>query len=70
MSEKNFLIVNAAGRQLDLLRSEATRIAKESKGGWWIEQVDAGRRFFFEDAKAKHEFAQVCDTFGVLHRSG
>ncbi len=70
MSKENFLIVKAVGRQLDLLRGEASRLAKESKGGWWIEHVDAGKRFWFEDAKAKDEFAQICDSFGVPSRHG
>jgi len=69
MSKENFLIVKAAGRQLDLLRGEASRIAKESKGGWWIEHVDAGKRFWFEDANARDEFAVICDSFGVASRN-
>ena len=53
MAKENCLIVQAAGKQLDLLRGEASRIAKGSKIDWWIDRADAGTRFCFEDAKAK-----------------
>ncbi|OKO68105.1 hypothetical protein [Bradyrhizobium sp. AS23.2] len=62
------LTINAAGRQLDLLRGEASRLAKGSKIDWWIERVDGSTRFCFEEAKAKDEFAQVCDSFGIPSR--
>src|SRR3954454_7619258 len=51
--EKNCLIVRAAGRQLDLLRGEASRIAKGSNVDWWIDQAEVGTRFCFENTKAK-----------------
>lgn len=69
MSKENLLIVNAVGRQLDLLRAEASRVAKSSKVDWWIERVQGGSRFCFENAKAKNEFALICDNFGVPSRS-
>jgi hypothetical protein len=34
MSKANYLIVRAFGRQLDNLRSEASRLAKGSKMDW------------------------------------
>jgi len=37
MAEENCLIVHAAGKQLDLLRGEASRIARGSKVDWWID---------------------------------
>jgi hypothetical protein len=52
MTKENCLIVRVAGRQLDLLRGEASRIAKDSKMDWWIDRADVGSRFCFEDAKA------------------
>lgn len=61
--EKNCLIVRAAGRQLDLLRDEASRIAKGSNVDWWIDQAEVGTRFCFEDTKAKeHESFLVVAT--------
>ncbi|TYL88897.1 hypothetical protein FXB40_37540, partial [Bradyrhizobium rifense] len=63
MTKVNCLIVHAAGRQLDLLRGEAFRIAKENKIGWWTDRADVGTRFCFEDEKAKAAFAITCDSF-------
>jgi hypothetical protein len=68
--EKNCLIVRAAGRQLDLLRGEASRIAKGSNVDWWIDQAEVGTRFCFEDTKAKESFALACDNFGIPCQDG
>ncbi|BAR58603.1 hypothetical protein ACVIWV_006422 [Bradyrhizobium diazoefficiens] len=70
MPKGNCLIVHAAGRQLDLLRGEASRIAKGNNVDWWIDRTDVGTRFCFEDAKAKEAFASTCDNFGVRCRDG
>ena len=59
------MIVRAAGRQLDLLRGEASRIAKGKQINWWTDRVEVGTRFCFEDAKAKEAFALTCDNFGI-----
>lgn len=67
---KNCLIVRAAGRQLDLLRGEASRIAKGGNGDWWIDQAEVGTRFCFEDKKAKESFALACDNFGIPCQDG
>lgn len=68
MPQGNCLVVRAAGRQLDLLRGEASRIAKGAKVDWWIDRADVGAHFCFEDAKAKDAFALVCDSFGISCR--
>ncbi|MBR0712656.1 hypothetical protein [Bradyrhizobium liaoningense] len=68
MPNENCLIVFAAGRQLDLLRGEASRIAKEHKVEWHIDRADIGARFCFEDAKARQAFALTCDNFGISCR--
>ena len=70
MAKENCLIVHAAGKQLDLLRGEASRIAKGSKVDWSIDRADVGTRFCFEDAKAKEAFASACDSFGIPCRDG
>jgi hypothetical protein len=59
------LIVRAVGRQLDLLRGEASRLAKGSKLGWWTDRAEVGTRFCFEDKDAKNAFALVCENFGI-----
>jgi hypothetical protein len=70
MPKENCLIVRAVGRQLDLLRGEASRIAKGNKVDWWIDRADVGTRFCFEDAKAKEAFASTCDNFGIPCQDG
>jgi len=70
MTKENCLIVHVAGRQLDLLRGEASRIARDNKIDWWIDHADVGTRFCFEDAKVKETFALTCDNFGVPCRDG
>ena len=70
MPKEKFLIVHAVGRQLDQLRGEASRIAKENKVDWWIDRADVGTAFYFEDPKAKDAFALTCDDFGVPCQDG
>ena len=65
MPRDHSLIVCAAGRQLDLLRGEASRIAKGHKVDWWIDGADIGTRFCFEDTKSKEAFALACDNYGI-----
>jgi hypothetical protein len=65
MVKTNCLVVRAYGRQLNLLRAEASLIARGSKIDWWIEQADKGTRFCFEDAEAKKSFASICENFAV-----
>ncbi|WGD55653.1 hypothetical protein QA641_18290 [Bradyrhizobium sp. CB1650] len=68
MPKENCLLVFAAGKQLDLLRGEASRLAKENKVDWWIDRVEAGTRFCFEGAKARDAFALTCDNLGISCR--
>jgi hypothetical protein len=70
MPKGNCLIVVASGRQLDLLRGEASRIAKGAKADWWSDPAELGTRFCFENAKAKESFALACDSFGIPCRDG
>ncbi|SFQ28229.1 hypothetical protein SAMN05216330_12324 [Bradyrhizobium sp. Ghvi] len=70
MTDEHCLIVHAAGKQLDLLRGEASRIAKGAQTVWWTDRAQVGTRFCFEDAKAKEVFALTCDSFGIACRDG
>lgn len=67
MDKENCLIVRAAGRQLDLLRAEASRIAKGNKVDWWIDRGEVGTRFCFEDSQATKTFATACENLGVQY---
>jgi hypothetical protein len=70
MQNGNCLVVRAAGRQLDLLRREATKLAKVNKGDWWIERAEVGSRFWFQEAKATEDFARACKDFGISCERG
>lgn len=63
----NGLIVKAYGRQLDELRSAASRIARDHKFDWSVEAVDHGSRFDFEDAATKKTFAAFCKDLGLSY---
>jgi hypothetical protein len=65
MVKTHCLIVRAYGRQLNLLRAEASRIARGSKVDWWIERTDRGAHFCFGNAEAKKTFASICENFAV-----
>jgi hypothetical protein len=69
MSKENCLIVRAFGRELDNLRSEASRIAKGSKMDWWVERTDKGACICFEGLEAKTALS-ICQNFGVQHLDG
>ncbi|MEY9127629.1 hypothetical protein ABIA03_000429 [Bradyrhizobium yuanmingense] len=70
MPEENCLIVRAAGKQLDLLRGEASRIAKAANVSWWTDRAEIGTRFCFEDSKSKDSFALTCDRLGISCQDG
>jgi hypothetical protein len=67
MANSNCVLVRAAGRQLDELRSEASRIAKGKKIDWWVDRTDKGACFCFEDIGAKISFVSTCKNFGLPH---
>jgi hypothetical protein len=67
MSKTNYVIVRVYGRELDLLRNEASRIAGGNKIDWFIERDDKGTRFYFETNEAKKSFAAICANLGVRH---
>jgi hypothetical protein len=70
MNKSDCLIVRAAGRQLDELRSEASRIAKGKKVDWWVERTDKGACFCFESGEVKRRFMSFCENLGVQHHEG
>ncbi|MGY3388014.1 hypothetical protein ACVWW6_000605 [Bradyrhizobium sp. USDA 3311] len=62
------VIVRASGKQLDHLREEASRIARQSKIDWSIERGAEGAHFCFEDAESKKAFVTICEGFAIPHR--
>jgi hypothetical protein len=65
MAEGNCLIVRAAGRQLDELRSEASRIAKSKRSIGGLIAQPKERAFLL--TIAKHAFVWFCTELGVQH---
>ena len=63
------VIVRAYGRELDHLREEVSRIARESKIDRSIERGAEGAHFCFEDAEAKKAFVKICEVFAIPHRN-
>ena len=70
MPKENCLIVRAAGKQLDLFRGEASRIAQGANVGWWTGRAGVGTKFCFEDSKSKERFALTCDSLGITCQDG
>ena len=68
MDKAACLIVRAAGRQLDELRSEASRLTKGNKFDWWVERTDKGACFCFEADEVKARFISFCENLGVQHQ--
>jgi hypothetical protein len=65
MDRTNCLKVRASGRQLDLLRGEASRISRGNKVDWWVERGEEGAQFCFENADARKAFASICKNFAI-----
>jgi hypothetical protein len=59
------LIVSAAPREIDRLRAEASRIARQGEADWWVEKQDKGTHFCFGSREAKAAFAQLCESQSV-----
>ena len=61
------VIVRTHGRELDRLRGDASRIARDQKADWWVETRDEGAAFCFEDATAKNSFNAVCERDNIQY---
>lgn len=59
------LIVSASPREIDRLRAEASRIARQDKADWWVEKQDKGTHFCFASNEAKAAFTQLCEAQSV-----
>jgi hypothetical protein len=55
------VLIRAQGKQLDRLRGEANRVAREAKVDWWVEAREQGTAFCFETARAKTSFTDLCE---------
>ncbi|WP_035712371.1 MULTISPECIES: hypothetical protein [Bradyrhizobium] len=69
-SETCLIVRTPPGRQLDLLRGEASRVAKANEVNWYADRADIGTRFCFDNDRAKKAFALICDDIGISYQDG
>jgi hypothetical protein len=70
MPTESCLIVFAAGKQLDLLRGEASRIAKRNNVDWWSRSCSDRPALLLCGFEREKNFALTCDNFGISCRDG
>ena len=54
------VVVQASGKELDYLRGEAYRVARDAKTDWYAEARDLGTAFCFENAAVRTRFCAIC----------
>jgi hypothetical protein len=62
---KNSVVVKASGSQLDKLRGEASRIARDRNADWSCEAAEKGLKFWFENKESTAAFASFCEDSGL-----
>jgi hypothetical protein len=63
----NCVVVKTYGKQLDRLRGEAYRVAREAKTDWYVEPRSTGTAFCFENADARTLFSAICAKENVAY---
>ena len=54
------VVVHARGKELDYLRGEAYRVARDANTNWCAEPRDLGTAFCFENANVRTRFCAIC----------
>jgi hypothetical protein len=54
------VVVHARGKELDYLRGEAYRVARDASTDWYAEPRDLGTAFCFENANVRTWFCAIC----------
>ena len=54
------VVVRARGKELDHLRGEAYRVARDANTNWCAEPRDLGTAFCFENANVRTRFCAIC----------
>ena len=54
------VVVQARGKELDYLRGEAYRVARDGSTDWYAEPRDLGTAFCFENANVRTRFCAIC----------
>jgi hypothetical protein len=61
------VVVRAQGKELDYLRGEAYRVARDAKTDWYAEPRDSGTAFCFEEANVRSRFCAICVKENVTY---
>jgi hypothetical protein len=54
------VVVHTVGKELDNLRGEAYRVARDESTDWYAEPRDLGTAFCFENANVRTRFCTIC----------
>ena len=57
---KYLAVVQARGKELDYLRGETFRVARDASTDWYAEPRDLGTAFCFENANVRSRFCAIC----------
>jgi hypothetical protein len=61
----NSVLVRAVGRELDNLRGEASRIARQYQTEWCAEPRPSGTAFCFDNEKVRAIFLAYCAKYDI-----
>jgi hypothetical protein len=59
---KYCVVVQARGKELDYLRGEAFRVARDARTDWFAEPRNLGTAFCFETPDVRTRFCAICAT--------
>jgi hypothetical protein len=60
------VVIEIRGKELDQLRGEAYRVARDAKTDWY-EPRDTGTAFCFENADVRDRFCSICEKENVSY---
>ena len=61
------VVIEIRGKELDQLRGEAYRVARDAKTDWNVEPRDTGTAFCFENADVRDRFCSICEKENVAY---
>ena len=59
------VVVQARGKELDYLRGEAYRVARDASTDWYAEPRNMGTAFCFENANVRTRSCAICANENV-----
>jgi hypothetical protein len=61
------VVIEIRGKELDQLRGEAYRVARDAKTDWYVEPRDTGTAFCFENADVRDRFCSIFEKENVAY---